>query len=238
VIDPPEQTADAGEEVTRTRLRSLAGLAIVSTFLLTGCGSVPALNPGVAVRVEGDTVSRQQVQDTAAAYCTASVKSQPDQVVPNHYVNGLSASSYALRAAADGFMADHGVEIDKSYTAAIDGAQAQLATLPDSQRDAVVQVGAASIYVDAAETSVGREVLGGSPSDADAKAAGQKEFTAWLDDHDVRIDPRYGVTIDGGTVAAANTSLSFALSETATKADATQPDATYAGTLPVSQRCG
>jgi hypothetical protein len=224
--------------VTHTRVRTLTGLALVSMFLVTGCGSVPAFNPGVAVRVEGDTVSRQQVQDTAEAYCTASVKTQPGQVVPNHYINGLAASSYALRAAADQFLADHDATIDDSYDQAIDGAQEQLAALPDAQRDAVVQVGAASIYVSAAETAVGRDALGGSPSDEDAQAAGAKEFAAWLDDHDVRIDPRYGVDVDQGAVVSADTSLSFAVGSTAKKADAAQPDADYAGSLPDSQRCG
>jgi hypothetical protein len=224
--------------VTRTRVRSLAGLALVSMFLVSGCGSVPGFNPGVAVRIQDDTVSTDQVRATAAAYCDASVKTQPGQAVPNHYVAGLSASSYALRTAADQFMADHGVTVDASYDKAIDAAQSQLASLSDAQRDAVVQVGAASIYVAAAETAVGRDVLGGSPSDDDAQAAGAKEFASWLDDHDVRIDPRYGVSIDKGTVAAADTSVSFALGDTATKADAAQPDATYAKALPASQRCG
>jgi hypothetical protein len=54
----------------------------------------------------------------------------------------------------------------------------------------------------------------------------------------VQIDPRYGVEIGQGKVAAADTSLSFALGDTAKKADAAQPDAEYAGTLPDSQRCG
>lgn len=224
--------------MTRTRVRSLAGLALVSMFLVTGCDSVPAFNPGVAVRVQDDTVSSDQVHATAAAYCDATTKAQPGQAVPNHYINGLAVSSYALRTAADQFMADHDVAIDDSYGQAIDGAQAQLAELSDAQRDAVIQVGAASIYVSAAETAVGRDMLGGSPAAADAQAAGKKEFAAWLDDHDVRIDPRYGVDIDQGIVAAADTSLSFTLGDTAKKADAVKPDATYAGTLPDSQRCG
>ncbi|GAW47795.1 MULTISPECIES: hypothetical protein [unclassified Nocardioides] len=224
--------------MTRTPVRRLAGLALVSTFLLTGCGSVTGFNPGVAVRVQDDTVSTDQVRATATAYCSASTESQPGQVVPNHYIAGLAASSYAVRSAADQLMADHGVTIDSSYDQAIDGAQKQLAPLSDAQREAVIQVSAASLYVAAAETAVGRDVLGGSPSDDDAQAAGAKEFASWLDDHDVRIDPRYGVSVDQGTVVATDTSLSFALGDTAKKADAAQPDAAYAATLPASQRCG
>ena len=223
--------------MTHTRVRSLGGLALVSMFLVTGCGSVPALNPGVAVRVGDDTVSRQQVQDTADDYCAATLTRNAGQV-PNHYNNGLSASAYALRAAADRFMDDHDVSVDDSYDQAIGEAEAQLADLSDAQRDAVIQIGGASVYASAAEISVGRDLLGGSPSDEDAQAAGQKEFVSWLDDHDVRIDPRYGVSVDEGAITGADTSLSFALGSTATKADAAEPDATYAASLPASQRCG
>ena len=42
--------------MTPTRLRSLAGLALASTVLLTGCGSAPAFNPGVAAQVDDQTI--------------------------------------------------------------------------------------------------------------------------------------------------------------------------------------
>ena len=90
----------------------------------------------------------------------------------------------------------------------------------------------------AVETAVGRETLGDSPSDKDAAAAGQKEFLAWLDDHDVRIDPRYGVAIEQGQPVVLDTGLSYSTSKTAKAADAQTPDTTYAGALPSTQRCG
>jgi len=47
-------------------VRSLAGLA-VAALLLTGCGSVPAFNPGVAARVADSSISNNEVEDVAAA---------------------------------------------------------------------------------------------------------------------------------------------------------------------------
>lgn len=222
------------------RLCTGAALAAASVVLLTGCGAVPDLNPGVAVRVEDDSVSTRDLEDLATDYCSAlSSGDQAGGAVPNHFVYGLSASSLGLRSAASQLMAAHGVTPDASYDKAIEQAKTQqLAGLDEAQRDAVIEVGAASIYVSAAETSVGRKVLGGTPSDEDALAAGQKELVAWIDDHDVRVDPRYGVSIDTGKAVLADTSVSYAVSDVAKAGQAEQPDNTLAAALPESQRCG
>jgi len=228
--------------VTRVfpRLCTGAVLAAASAVLLTGCGAVPDLNPGVAVRVDADTVSTRDIEDLATDYCSAlSSGDQAGGAVPNHFVYGLSASSLGLRSAASQLMAEHDVTLDASYDTAVEQAKTeQLAGLDEAQRDAVVEVGGASIYVSAAETSVGRKLLGGTPSDEDALAAGQKEFVAWIDDNDVRIDPKYGVSIDTGTAVLSDTSVSYAVSDVAKAGQAEQPDNTLAAALPESQRCG
>ena len=226
--------------MTVTRVRGLVGLALVSTVLLTGCGSTPDLNPGVAARVGDDTVSVQHVADVAAGYCAAAEPQLQGQVLPNHYLNAQVASSIALRSAADQMMAKYDVTVDESYTKAEDAARKDdsLAELSDSARDALIEVQGAQTYVNAAEISVGKDALGASATADDAQAFGAKVFLAWLADHDVKFDPKYGVAIVEGKSVIEDTSLSYALSDTATKADATTPDSVYAGALPDSQRCG
>jgi len=225
--------------VTRvSRVRGLAGLAVASAVLLTGCGAVPDLNPGVALRVGDEAVSTRAVADLASDYCDAAAPQLEGQALPRHYLNGRVASSLALRSAANQLMAAHGVTADQSYATAVAQAETQLTDLTTAQRDAIVEVQGSELYVAAAETSVGRKTLGGTPSDEDAKAAGEKEFLAWLDDHDVRIDPRYGVAIEKGQSVLTDTSLSLGVSSTAKQADAETPDSTYAGGLPSTQRCG
>jgi hypothetical protein len=219
-------------------VRALAGLAVASAVLLTGCGAVPDLNPGVAVRVGDDSVSARDVADLASDYCDAAKPQLQGQALPRHYLNGQVATSLALRSAADQLMAAHDVTVDKSYAEAVAQAETQLGDLTTPQRDAIVEVQGSEVYVAAAETSVGRATLGGSPSDKDAQAAGEKEFLAWLDDHDVRIDPRYGVAIEKGKSVPTDTSLSLGVSKTAKQAGAGTPDSTYAGGLPSTQRCG
>jgi peptidyl-prolyl cis-trans isomerase SurA len=218
----------------------VATLAAASVVLLTGCGAVPDLNPGIAVRVDDEKVSTRDLEELATDYCSAlSSGEQAGGAVPNHFVYGLSASSLGLRSAASQLMAEHGVTPDASYDKTVEQAKTeQLASLDEAQRAAVIEVGAASIYVTAAETSVGRKVLGGTPSDEEAQAAGQKALVAWIDDHDVQVDPKYGVSIDTGTAVLSDTSVSYAVSDVAKAGQAEQPDNALAAALPESQRCG
>lgn len=231
--------------MTPTRARSLASLALASTFLLTGCGSVPGFNPGVAARVGDETVTVDRVDDVAESFCgAAEAQLQDGQVLPNHYVRGQVAGSLTLRAVADQLLDEYGVEADGSYDQAVAQARAsdQLSQLPTDQQDALVDVQGAPVYVAAVELAVGKAILADSgttaPSDEEATAAGQKAFGAWVDDHDIRVDPQFGVTIEKDQSVVSDTSLSFADGDVATAADAADPDTDYAATLPDNQRCG
>src|SRR6478609_92632 len=99
-----------GEQVTR--VSSLAGLAVAGAVLLTGCGSVPDLNPGVAVVVGDDSVTTRDVADLSSDYCAAAEPQLQGQPLPRHYLNGRVAGSIALRSAADQLMTARGVTID------------------------------------------------------------------------------------------------------------------------------
>ena len=218
-----------------TRIRLIA-LASASIFVLTGCGTVPGFNPGVAARVGDDTVTMNRVDDVTAAYCRAAeAQLQEGQVLPQHYLRGQVAGALALRVAADQFAAEQGVSASEDYDQAVAQARDQLGSMPEDQIEALIDVQGVPIYVQAVEKSVGEQQ---GASGGDATKAGQKAFLAWLDGQDIDLDPRLGVSIDKGATAPADTSLSYGLSDTATKANADQPDADYAAALPDSQRCG
>ena len=216
----------------------LAGVAVVSAVLLSGCGGSSGFNPGVAARVDDDVVSTQRVADLAVDYCAAAEPQLQGQALPNYYLNGRVAGSLALRSAADQMLAQYGVAADPSYAKAVKQVEQQLADSDPAQRDAIIEVEGAESYVAAAEVSVGRQVLDGASTEKAAQEAGKKAFLAWIDDHDVQINPRYGVSIADGSAAAADTSLSFAVSKTATNASGASPDTEYAAGLPSTQRCG
>ncbi|MBZ5739749.1 SurA N-terminal domain-containing protein [Nocardioides mangrovi] len=209
-----------------TRVPASIGLAVAALVLLTGCGSVPDFSPGVAARVGDQTVSDAQVRDVASVYCPAVAPQLQGQPVPLSQVNARVAGSLTLRSAAEQFADDEGVTADASYQKTIDQADkgGQFKGLTDDQKDAVIEVGGAELYAAAVAKSVGSD--------------GEKLFDQWLTDHDVEINPRYGVALGDGKASLTDTSLSYAVSDTATKAGADSPDATYVGALPATQRCG
>lgn len=218
-----------------TRIR-LIGLASASIFLLTGCGSVPAFNPGVAARVGDETVSVDRVDDVSSSFCSyVEGQLQEGQVLAQHYLRGQVAAALALRIAVDQFADEQGVSAADDYDQAVSQAKEQLGSLPDDQVQAVIDVQGVQIYLQAVEKSVGEEQ--GATGD-DATKAGEKAFQDWLADQDVDIDPRFGVSIDQGVAAPADTGLSFGIGDTTKKADADQPDTAYAALLPDTQRCG
>jgi len=220
-----------------TRLSSLAGLAVAATVLLTGCGSVPGFNPGVGVRVDDATFSMDEVADLSSAYCEAvETQLQEGQMVANSMISQQVAGSLALRSAAEQFAAAAGVAPDAAYAQSEQQLEASIADLTPAQQEAVRRVNLAEPYAQAVQLAVGKQA--GSTDAQAALAAGQDEFTTWLGEQDVRIDPRFAVSIDEGTLAPATTELSYSVSDTATRAAATEPDPTYAAELPQSQRCG
>ena len=229
--------------MTPTRVRSLAGLAVASAVLLTGCGSVPAFNPGVAARVGDDTITLDAVDDLTATYCAAAEEQlQEGQALPNHYLRGQVAGSLALRSAAEQLAAEYDVEPDRQYAEAVAQAEQSLQSLDAEQRDALIEVQGTSVFVNAVQLSVGRRVLSDrgrfDTGVKAATAAGKRTFVDWLADQDVRIDPRFGIGIETGETVPVDTSVSYALGETATRAGADQPDTEYAAGLPAAQRCG
>lgn len=231
--------------MTPTRLRSgtvrWAALGLTSTVLLTGCGAVPSFNPGVAARVADDTVSLSEVDDVTASYCAAvETQLEAGQSVPNSVVSTQVAGSLALRNAAEQFAADEGligVELDPMYVEQEAGLVQGIAELPAEQQEAVRAVNLTVPFVAAVELAAGEELAGGEDPEA-ATAAGHDAFVAWLDEQDVRIDPRYSVTIADGAVARTDTSLSVPVSDGALTSDSGEPDPASVAALPSTQRCG
>lgn len=220
-----------------TRVSSLAGLAVAATVLLTGCGSVPDLTPGVGVRVDDTTYSMGEVDDLATTYCQAvETQLREGEAVAGSLVSGQVAGSLALRAAAEQFAAETGVEPDATLAQVEQQLESSIADLPAAQQEAVREVNLASPYAQAVQLAAGKQA--GETDPQAALEAGQQAFADWLDEQDVRIDPRFSVALVDGAVAPADTSVSFPVSDAATGGSAQEPDPAYASALPQTQRCG
>lgn len=235
--------------MTPTRLRSTvrhsvlpwAGAALAAV-LLSGCSAVPALQPGVAGRVGDDTITVGRVDQVAEHYCEAAEQQLSEgQSIAGHFLRGQTAGALALRAAAEQFADDMGVTADPSYDQAVQNARQSLTSLTDEQLDAFIAVQGAPAYVSAVEVAAGRKLMGGSASGASdpsaAEAAGAKAFATWLDEHDIELDPEYGVSIASGKTQPVDTSLSFAASDVAKNGAADSAEGSYAAGLADPQRC-
>jgi hypothetical protein len=219
-----------------TRVSPLVGLAVAGSVLLTGCGAVPDLTPGVAVRVADTTYSMDDVADVAGAYCDAvETQLQEGEMVANAVINTQVAGSLALRSAAEQFAGEEGVTPDSTYADAEQQLESSIAELTPAQQEAVREVNLARPYAEAVQLAVGKS---GGASDDEALSAGQQAFADWLSEADVRIDPRFSVAVTDGSIAPADTSVSYSVSPTARNGAAADPDTTYAAGLPQSQRCG
>ena len=229
-------------------IRPLAGVVAASALLLgalSGCGVAgTSFHPGVAAQVGDDQISVTRVDEVASIYCSA-IREQlsgDNQVLPLRYLRGGVAGQLALVVAAKQLAEEHGVEAGAQYDQKVAELQGAVATLPEAQQDAVIEVESSATYISGVEQAVGAKVLReqgtAQPTTAEAGQAGQKALNAWLNDHDVDIDPQFGVELKNGQAVPVDTSLSHAVGSTAKNGDADTPDPAYAGSLPSSHRCG
>ncbi len=233
---------------SRPQVRRPVQVVVASLLLaggLSGCGVAgTGFQPGVAARVGDDTITVRQVDALTSDYCSSLHKqlASNSQVVPLHYLRGGIVGQLALVSAARQLAAQDGVQPGADYQRKVAELRDAVARLPEDQGQAVVEVESSSAYLQSVVTAVGKKELQRqgtqAPSDAAALAAGKKAFTDWLDQHDVQVDPQFGIRISQGQPVPTDGSLSYAVSDVAKKGDATQPDPAYAASLPDASRCG
>jgi peptidyl-prolyl cis-trans isomerase SurA len=201
-------------------------------------------HPGVAAQVGDDTISVSHIDDVASGYCGA-IEGQlqgQQQVLPMHYLRGGIVGELTLVEAARQFAAEKGVEAGSTYDQKVSQLQSAVSALPQDQQDAVIEVESSSAYIAGVEAAVGKQLLKAKGATgiqvSDATSAGQQAFSTWLDGQDIVIDPEFGVEIKNAEAVPVDTSLSYALGDTAKQASADSPDQTYAASLPSSHRCG
>jgi hypothetical protein len=193
------------------------------------------------VEVGDEQITTSEVDEVTTQFCAALQEplDQQAQTIPHGYFRGGIAGVLAMREVASQVAADYGVEADSDeYLEQLAQLRDQVAPLPESQQEAVIQVESSPFYVQAVQAAVGEEVLGGEGEDSDFEAAGAEEMQRWIDDNGVEFDPSLNTTIRDGQVAPADDSLSFAVSEGAKAGQEEQPNSALAAELPDSQRCG
>ena len=234
--------------LSRPLVRLPVRVVVVSLLLaggLSGCGVAgTSFHPGVAAQVGDDTITVRKVDSIARNYCSAIEKQLVDnnQVLPRSYLRGGITGQLTLVEAARQLAQEEGVEPGADYTRRVSDLRDAVATLPEEQADAVIEIDSSAAYLSSVLGAVGTKLLAErgqkNPSPAAAGEAGQQALARWIDDHDVQIDPEYGVAIQDGKAVPVDGSVSYAVGEAARKGSAASPDQEYAASLPHSHRCG
>jgi hypothetical protein len=227
-------------------VRMLRALPVLPVVLLAGCGVASTqFHPGIAAEVGDQTITTRHLDQVTADYCTAVEKvskGQPqaeDAGTPMRYLSHTFATDLIIGAAAEQLADDYDVQPTSSYKTNLAQLEPELTKLSDDQKAAVREVVGAQAYADDVLTQIGEISLnkqGTTNATADdQKAEGQKVLARWIGDHDVVVNPKYGV--DLGAQGQVDTDLSYPLGKTAKAGLQAEVDTTYTASLPDEQVC-
>jgi hypothetical protein len=232
-----------GSVLRRHRLLALA----VPALLLTGCGvEATQFSPGVAARVDGTTFTTRHVDRVVNELCAVAVDQAGDQggSVPLSFLSRQVAATSVLSEAAHRLAAEYDVQPGTAYQQAVSDAEASVPDgASDELRQGIVDVQAASAYYGDVLSEIGAQDLADqgndAPTDQEKFEAGTQALGDWLADHDVELNPTYGVDV-GDLVSGDQTSTgtSFAVSQEAKQGQAAQADPGYTAALPDYLVCG
>jgi peptidyl-prolyl cis-trans isomerase SurA len=232
--------------VLNRRVRTLRALPVLGVALLAGCGVAGTqFHPGVAAQVGDETITTRHVDQLTDDACQALQKLNQDpsgsgsQPTPLRVISRQVTSALIDRAAAEQLADDYDVTTTSDYKTNLAQTEEQLSAVSGAQKDAVLEVVEAQAYSSDVLVQIGEIELKKQGTDdstpQEQYAEGQKVLAAWEDDHDVDVNPKYG--IDPSSDDEVDTSLSVAVGTSAKAGLSGDPDASYTDALPGSLVC-
>ena len=226
------------------RLQRVLPVLATSVVLLAGCGVAGTqFSPGVAAEVGDQTISTKQLDEVTADFCAAAEADSEGE--PGRVPQPLRSLAQRFvvvlinKAIVEQLAEDYDVEPSAEYTGYLAQLENELAELDDDQRAAAVEILGAQAYAEDVLPTIGGIELakedGGATEDADEQAAGQEVLEEWVADHDVKINPRYGIDFETG--APIDADLSYPAGETAQDGISQESQPGYAAALPDTQAC-
>jgi hypothetical protein len=217
----------------------MSALVAGAALALSGCG----LHPGAAAVVGDTTITGAEVDDAAAALCSANITGAKAQGQPAPDLASRGARQAAVQLLVDTelshqFGEEKGVDPARSQvSAALQQNQQTLDQLPASRQPAFEDLLRSYAEGQLMLIEIGRQSLADSSADDNAALSeGTKLRNKWAKSVDVEVDPRYG-TYDQGTLTPASGSLSVPVSQRATAGANADPAAGWVAGLPMSQKC-
>ncbi|MDO9454707.1 hypothetical protein [Nocardioides sp.] len=191
------------------RLAALAVPLLLVGGALTGCGvsDGPQVRPGVAAEVDGTTIELSDVDDTVAGTCAYLDDADGALPFPRVTVRRLLVETLVRETAAERLLDELDAELPDTYAPAVASIDQNYADAPDDQAAAMRAGDTSSTYVALASDAIGntllREETGAEPGNPEEiRARGTQAIADWLADHDVDLNPTYGLRIDDGSFVA------------------------------------
>jgi peptidyl-prolyl cis-trans isomerase SurA len=232
--------------VLNRSVRTLRALPVLGVVLLAGCGVAGTqFRPGVAAEVGDQTITTRHVDQVTDDACQALQKLNQDpsgagsERTPLRQISRQVASALIEKAAAEQLAEQYDVTPSPDYKTGVAQAEGQLSAVSGAQKDAVLEVIDAQSYSSDVLTQIGEielEKQGTEDSTAeDQFNEGLKVLADWKGDHDVVVNPKYG--IDPGSNDVVDTNLSVAAGTTAENGLVADPDTSYTDALPDNLVC-
>jgi hypothetical protein len=233
--------------VRNRRGQVLRALSILPLVLLAGCGVAGAeFNPGIAADVGDQTITTRHVDQVTDDYCKAvevvskGQEQAADTERPMRYLSNIFATTLVQQAATEQLAEEYGVQPTSTYKTSLTQLEPELAKLNDDEKAAVREIVGAQAYNQDVLTQIGDISLkkqGTATASTDEQyAEGQKVLDKWMKDHDVTVNPKYSIDVEG-TANPADTDLSYALGDTAKGGLEATPAPAYTDALPPGQVC-
>lgn len=227
---------------------------LVAGIALNGCGVAdePA-RPGLAAEVDGTAITLADVDDETRSTCDFLDAAEGQQAAfPKTVVRRLTFQTAVRRVAAEKLLDELGLDLPSDFETQAATLRQQFAGAPDADdAEAFADGEVARLYVAAATSVIGTELLGDEATPGDDEAAGARGAQAvqeWLLEHDVVLNPAYGLTLDDDGAFVSDEGLSIPVSDAAVEAQADagldllggNPEeiAAAADGLPADQVCG
>lgn len=231
-----------GVHAVRTRLPALAVLSLVAAATLTGCGSElnPDVHPGLAAVVEGEDVTLEEVDDYAEELCAWQEPNLEQGKIawPMSYVRTVAVDSIVNELLTNRFAET--IDFDREEAVATAEEQATTrATSPAGEVDPTAyELFRRQAFHDKVLLAAGYDELGDDATLEQVGEAGLERFTAWREDVDISVDPRFGEMDPATFDFKAPGSLAVRVSGGLEDVQGDQFDQEYVTSLPDEQRCG
>lgn len=222
----------------------LAATAVLGV-VLSGCGVTDTqFRPGVALDVNGRTISEQRVDDVTTSLCAVltSTTQLDGQDIANVQLRNAALRGLALQEMGEQMLAYYGAELPADQDFGEDQAALSYGTADPEDLETAMPTFTGDQYLYAVLVAIGQDEVGEDGEETAALEAGVKRAQEWQEQADIRTSPAFeSLEIGADRIVTARDDLSVAASDFAKQAIA--PPEEGAGTqewvadLPESQRC-